>query len=222
MHRCAELVASPASAKPSAGFVHGLIARAADLVASANARIRALLTLAYVVCCDETPIRAGPKKAKTYLLVACTDLFTCYMLDRDMATFKKFVIAELTGVIVHDRYQNYDSADSASTTTSCARLTSCLIMKNCAETYPGACRPAQIQTALRGLIHAANLARKQGKDAIHPGTKRIWISSFRHGCGWACRRFAASRPGRDRHPARWPRPAGSAARPRGRRAALRR
>jgi hypothetical protein len=33
-----------------------------------------LLTLAYVVCCDETPIRVGPPKAKRYLLVAATNL----------------------------------------------------------------------------------------------------------------------------------------------------
>jgi transposase len=71
------------------------------------------------VCCDETPLRVGPKqpptgkkKAERYLLVACTELYTHYLIgDRSMATFKAFVVTNLTGsVIVHDRYQNYDSA----------------------------------------------------------------------------------------------------------------
>ncbi|MEO3861499.1 transposase [Acrocarpospora sp. B8E8] len=96
VHRCAELVASLTGAEPSSGFVHGLIGRAAAAVAAANARIRMMLTLAYVVCCDETPVRAGPKKAKKYLLVACTDLLTWYNMlgGRDLDTFKRFVLAD--------------------------------------------------------------------------------------------------------------------------------
>jgi transposase len=86
--------------------------RPGRLVEQANARIRTLLTLAYVVCCDETPIRVGPKKAKRYLLVAATKSLTWYMLGGlDMDTFKKFVLADVTGVVVHDRYQNYDATE---------------------------------------------------------------------------------------------------------------
>ncbi|WP_443078996.1 IS66 family transposase [Streptosporangium sp. NBC_01495] len=54
-------------------------------------------------------------------------------------------------------------------------------LEDCAETYPEAAWPTQIQTALRGLIHAANLARRQSKDAIEAGTKAMWLKSFRHG-----------------------------------------
>jgi hypothetical protein len=54
--------------------------------------IRALITRAYAVCADETPLRVGAKtpkpertKAKKYLLVACTDRYTHYLLgDRDL------------------------------------------------------------------------------------------------------------------------------------------
>jgi hypothetical protein len=182
VHRCVELIASLTGARPSAGFVHGMIARAAAAVQTANLRIRALLTLAYAVCCDETPIRVGAKKAKKYLLVACTQLYTWYLLgDRTMATFKKFIIAEVTGVLVHDRYQNYDSAQLGAHTHQlcCSHLLRDL--EDCAESHPGATWPAQIQTALRGLIHAANLARQAGRDAIDPGTKAMWLGSFRHG-----------------------------------------
>jgi transposase len=182
VHRCVELVASLSGAEPSAGFVHGMIARAAKAVEPANARIRALLTLAYVVCCDETPIRVGPKKAKKYLLVACTALLTWYMLGcRGMKTFKRFVIAELSGVMVHDRYQNYDSAELGEHDHQLCTAHLIRDLEDCAETYPQAAWPAQIQTALRGLIHAANLARERGKDAIETGTKAMWIRSFRHG-----------------------------------------
>jgi transposase len=95
-----------------------MLALAAGLLDEVDKRIRTLITLAYAVCCDETPLKVGPrkpkpgkKKAEKYLLVACTQLYTHYLLgDRDMDTFKAFVLADLTeSVIVHDRYQNYDS-----------------------------------------------------------------------------------------------------------------
>ena len=182
VHRCVELIEALTGARPSPGFVHGIIAHAAAAVAQTNQRIRALLTLAYAVCCDETPIRAGARKAKKYLLVACTRLYTWYMLgDRTLQTFKKFIIADLTGVLVHDRYQNYDSPELGTHPHQlcCSHLLRDL--EDCAETYPRAGWPAQIQTALRGLIHAANLARRNGRDQIDPGTKAMWTNSFRHG-----------------------------------------
>jgi hypothetical protein len=59
VHRCAELIEAMTGAKPSPGFVHGMIARAAAAVAEANKLIRALIILAHVVCADETPIRSA-------------------------------------------------------------------------------------------------------------------------------------------------------------------
>ena len=41
VHRCAELIESLTGAKPSPGFVHSMIARAAAAVAAANKAIRA-------------------------------------------------------------------------------------------------------------------------------------------------------------------------------------
>jgi hypothetical protein len=53
----------------------------------------------------------GPKTRKKYLLVACTNLLTYYFLsDRSLASFEAFVFPDLTGVVVHDRYQNYDNS----------------------------------------------------------------------------------------------------------------
>src|ERR687897_2491228 len=118
-HRVVTLLESLTGTAPSVGFVHGMIHRTAGLLDGVHQRIRTLITLAYAVCCDETPLRVGPrtpavgkKKAERYLLVAATELYTHYLLgDRSLTTFKAFVVAELAGsVIVHDRYQNYDSA----------------------------------------------------------------------------------------------------------------
>jgi transposase len=118
-HRVAALLESLTGRAPSVGFVHGMISRAAGLLTETHQRIRALITLAYAVCCDETPLRVGPrqppagkKKAERYLLVACTELYTHYLLgDRSLDTFTAFVLTDLTNsVIVHDRYHNDDSA----------------------------------------------------------------------------------------------------------------
>ena len=120
-HRVVALLESLTGTAPSVGFVHGLLARTAGLLAGVHDRIRTLITLAYAVCCDETPLKVGPRtprpgktKAERYLLVACTDLYTHYLLgDRSLDTFKASVLAERAAagkVVVHDRYQNYECA----------------------------------------------------------------------------------------------------------------
>ena len=120
-HRVVALLESLTGTAPSVGFVHGLLARTAGLLAVVHDRIRALITLAYAVCCDETPLRVGPRTPKPggrrptrYLLVACTELYTHYLLgDRSLDTFKAFVLTERAqrgAIVVHDRYQNYDCA----------------------------------------------------------------------------------------------------------------
>jgi len=189
-HRCVALLESLTGAAPSVGFVHGMLARAAGLLGEVDKRIRTLITLAYAVCCDETPLRVGPrepkpgkKKAERYLLVACTELYTHYLLgDRSLDTFKAFVLKDLTdSVIVHDRYQNYDSAELGTLIHQlcCAHL--CRDLDGAAEVYPDAVWPTQIADALRGLIHHANLAREEGRDAIEAGVRDELITRFRHG-----------------------------------------
>jgi transposase len=183
VHRCAELIADLTGAKSSPGFVHGLIARAASAVAAANKLIRALIILEHVVCADETPVRAGPgpKARKKYLLVACTSLLTYYFLgDRSLKTFTAFVLPDLDGtVVVHDRYQNYDSFPGLIHQLCAAHIVRDLA--DAAETYPGEHWPVQIREALQGLIHAANTARDQGLPAIPDQAAAPLIHAFRHG-----------------------------------------
>ena len=112
VERCADILGSMPGTRPSDGWVHALLARAATAVAAANKTIRALIILARVVYGDETPIRSGPgpKAKKRYLQVACTSLLTYYFLgSRDLPSFKDFIYSDLhSTVIVHDRYVNYD------------------------------------------------------------------------------------------------------------------
>jgi len=167
VQRCAELVESLTGAAPSVGWVHGLLTRTADGLVQVDKLIRTLLTLAYAVCCDETPIRVGPRKAKRYLLVACNQLYTWYHLgDRSLATFKDFGLGELSGVVVHDRYANYDSKMFAGLVHQLCTAHILRDLADAAECYPHAHWPTQIADALRDLIHAANTARDNDDNAI--------------------------------------------------------
>ena len=190
VQRCVELLESLTGATPSAGFVHGMLTRAAGLLAEVDKRIRALITLAYAVCADETPLRVGPrtpkpgrKKAEKYLLVACTELYTHYLLgDRDLDTFKASVLAELTdSVLVHDRYRLYDSAELGELTHQLCCQPLCRDLDGAGEVYPDAVWPAQIAEALRALMHQSNLAREAGRDTLDDAIKNKLIKLFKDG-----------------------------------------
>jgi transposase len=183
VERCADILESMTGTRPSDGWVHALLARAAKAVAAANKTIRALIILAGVVCGDETPIRCGPgpKARKKYLHVACTSLLTCYFLgERNLPSFKDFIYSGLHGtVVVHDRYQNYDKFDGVLHQLCTAHLLRDL--EDAAQAYPDAIWPGQIADALRGLIHQANQARDQGQGAVPAEQAAEHLRLFRHG-----------------------------------------
>ena len=92
------------------------------------------------------------------------------------------MIPELTGsVIVHDRYQNYDSAALGELTHQLCCQHLLRDLDDAGEVYPDAQWPPQIARALRGLIHQANLARAAGRDAIDEQIKNDLIGEFRAG-----------------------------------------
>ncbi len=182
VHRCAELVGSLTGAAPSAGFVHGMLARAAATAKTANMLIRALIIAAPAVCCDETPLRAGPGPGwrKRWLLVAATPLLTYYALaDRNTVSFSAFVLPDASGVVVHDRYAVYDypKVGVATHQLCCAHLLRDL--EDAAQCYPDASWPAQITAALTGLIHAANQARARGLPAVPAAAAAPLIAAYR-------------------------------------------
>jgi transposase len=182
VQRCADIIESMSGARPSDGWVHALLGRAAAAVAAANKTIRALIVLAGVICGDETPLRAGPgpKTRKKYLHVACTSLLTCYFLgERTLASFRNFVYSDLHGtVIVHDRYVNYDHFDGIAHQLCTQHLLRDI--EDAAQAYPDAIWPGQAAEHLRGLIHQANLARDRGLAAVPGDAAAEHLRLFRH------------------------------------------
>jgi len=182
VERCADILESMSGTRPSDGWVHALLARAATAAAAANTAIRALIILARVVCGDETPLRAGPgpKRNKKYLQVACTNLLTYYFLgERTLPSFKDFIYSDLHGaVIVHDRYVNYDHFDGVSHQLCTAHILRDI--EDAAQVYPHAHWPAQIARELRALIHAANTARGQGLDRVPDDMTAEHLKLFRN------------------------------------------
>jgi transposase len=204
--RCAQLLASLTGAAPSTGFVHGMLKRTAGLLVVARERIRALVVRSHAVSCDETPLRvggrtpkAGRKKAEKYLLVACTELYTYYLLgDRDLETFKAFVLPELTGsVVVHDRYHLYDSEQLGALVHQLCCQHLLRDLADAGEVYPDAHWPAQTAQALRGLVHHANLARDAGHASIDTEAREELTTLFRRGvrCGLSDTTSHGTRPG---------------------------
>ena len=62
VERCAGILEALTGERPSDGFVHSLLERAARAVRGACLLIRALAVAARVVCADETPIRPVPAR----------------------------------------------------------------------------------------------------------------------------------------------------------------
>ena len=182
VERCAGIIEALTGTRPSDGFVHSMIARAAKAVRGVNMLIRALVITAGVLCADETPIRVGPgpKTRKKYLLVACTSLLTYFFPgDRSMKTFDAFVFPDLSAaVLVHDRYQNYDAIPGVLHQLCTQHILRDL--EDAAQSYPDAVWPGQAMDALRALIHAANTARDKGLAAVPDGDTAADLVLFRN------------------------------------------
>ena len=206
-HRCRQVLEALTGARPSVGFVHGLLARVGAALRTADARIRTLITMARVFCMDETPIRVGPKaprpgrkKADKYLLIACTNLYTHFLLGgRDLDTFKASVLAEVAAgtVVVHDRYPVYDNPEFAGVVHQLCTAHLLRDLDDAGEVYPDAVWPGQIAEALRGLVHAANIARDGGQARIDPAVRADLLHTLRHGvlAGLSDTTTVGTRPG---------------------------
>lgn len=186
VERCVRLIADLAGTCVSAGFVHKILAAVAAAVTGIVKVIKALITLAAVVCFDETTIRVGQAGVTGYVWSASTGRYTLYTLAqrRSGEQFRDIGIGPaFTGVAVHDRYAVYDQAGNFAGGVRhqlcCAHLLRDL--EDAAETYPEHVWPVQCQRALRGLIHAANLARAAGRPQIDPAVRDELIREFRQG-----------------------------------------
>jgi transposase len=185
VERCVRLIADLVGAVVSAGFVHKILAAVAAAVAEVVKGIKMLITLAAVVHFDETTLRAGKAGATGYVWSASTGRYTLYALGRRSGKqFRDIGIGPaFAGVAVHDRYAVYDQAGNFAAGVRHQLCCSHLLrdLADAAETYPDHVWPIQCTRALRGLIHAANLARAAGHPEIEPAVRDELIGEFRRG-----------------------------------------
>ena len=182
VERCALLVADVTGAKPSVGFVHSILARAARALGDVMRLVKTLITAACVVGFDETTLRCGKAGATKYVLSASTELFTVFGLGgRDLDSFKDFgVLGKFTGIAVHDRYSLYDNPAFAG--VGAHQLCAAHILRDladAAQAHPDHHWPAQASRALAALIRAWRAALTAGQAAIPGQLAGPLITEFR-------------------------------------------
>jgi hypothetical protein len=169
VERTCQVIADLTGAKVSAGFVHGMLARAAALLAGFETLTKMLIILAHVVHFDETTLRVGARGTKRYVWTASTKLYTAYYLGcRGGASFEAFGIGPNLhgGVIVHDRLDLYDRKTPAGVDHQLCGSHLVRDLDSAAEDYPDAHWPAQARRSLLALNTAAHAARAAGADHI--------------------------------------------------------
>jgi transposase len=184
VQRCTQLIADLCGgARPSEGFVHGMLSRCAAAVGEVVVMIKTLITMAWVVGFDETTLRAGPAGGKKYVPWASTETATVYHLGgRDLDSFAEAgILPHFAGVAVHDRYRNYFHPrweHLAGHQACSAHLLR--DFTDAAEVYPDQHWPAQAQRSLRGLIRAWHTARDSNQPQIGEDVRDPLIHEFRH------------------------------------------
>src|SRR5664279_2041154 len=146
VHRAAMLIADLTGARPSTGFVHGILRRCAHALGEVMTLVKTLVTGAMVAGFDETTLRCGSAGRKKYVLSASTELCTLFFLGgRDLGSFTEFgVLPGFTGVAVHDRYSVYDNRAFAGVgghKICCAHILRDL--QDAAEVYPASTGPSR-------------------------------------------------------------------------------
>ena len=185
VHRCVQLICDLTGAAPSVGFVHGMLARCAAALSDVCKLIKTLVTLSAVAHFDETTLRVGKAGVKKYVWSASTNRYTVFALGR--RTGKQFRIfgvgTDFHGVAVHDRYVVYDTPRNFGAGVRHQLCCSHLLrdLDDAAESYPGSVWPTQCARALRGLIHAANVARDAGHHQVDANLRDRLIGEFRQG-----------------------------------------
>ena len=236
-HRVVALLESLTGAAPSVGFVHGLLARTAGPVGR-GARPDPHLDHPGVRGVRATRPRSGSGRAprgrarrrpSKYLLVACTELYTHYLLgDRSLDDVQGVRARRARAARRARRARPLPelrlAPSSPGWSTSSAAPHLLRDLDDAAQVYPDAVWPVQIADALRELIHQANLARDTGRDQIdpvaprqadqpvpprragravrHPRRTAPAPASARPGCCWRC--CATVRPTYCASPATWP------------------
>jgi transposase len=184
VERCVRLIADLTGGRaPSAGFVHGMLARCAAALTEVVKLIKTAVTLAAVAGFDETTLRCGPAGCKKYILSGSTETAVAYHLGgRDLGSFAAFgILPSFAGIAVHDRYSCYFHDGWANLAGHQVCLAHLLRdFEDAAESWPDAIWPVQAQRALRGLICAGHAARGQRLAEIPARARNPLLKEFRH------------------------------------------
>jgi transposase len=177
--RAAQLIADVTGARPSTGWVSGVLATVADVLADVEKLIKTLLTLAHVLHVDETS--SNINGSRWWLHVACTEKLTAYHLhpSRGRAAVNEFaILPAFRGTVVHDALSVYDAYRDATHALCGAHISRELVAA--AEAHPDQDWPHQALRALHGLNTAAHHARDQQLSAIPPEIAEPLHNSWRH------------------------------------------
>lgn len=174
VQRVGQLITDVTGARPSDGFIHGMLAATAGRLATATRAIRTALAAEPVIHFDETPVKVGDRGDRSYIWVACTSRYTLFHLGaRSIAAFTAWGIGQLlSGTVVHDNYVVYDSPDAIPDPVTHQLCVAHLLrhLTDAAEQHPHTQWPAAVTEALQALIHAHHTARDAGQPAIPPTT----------------------------------------------------
>jgi transposase len=177
--RVAELVADLCGARPSTGWICGVLRAVSAALADVEALIRTLLTAAHILHVDETGIKVTG--ARWWLHVAATDTLTAYHLDtsRGRAAINTLdILPGFTGVAVHDCWSAYDGYPDCQHALCGAHIARELVAA--AETHPDQHWPTQAIEALFALNTAAHQARDQRQLHIPPEIADPVLHRWRH------------------------------------------
>jgi len=182
VERAAQLVEDLTGARPSTGYVHGMLARAGGQLEEVDALIRAQIAASPVVGFDETTLRVGPAGTAAHVLSANTNKHSAFWLGgRGLTTFHEFAVLDaFTGVAVHDRYSLYDHA-SFGTFAGHQLCVAHLLrdLTDAAESWPTHHWPAQADRALRALVSAWHHAVDEGRPPVTSRAARRHRDRFR-------------------------------------------
>jgi hypothetical protein len=174
VQRVGRLITDVTGARPSDGFVHGMLAATARRLTVATRAIHTALAASPVVHLDETPAKVGPRGDRGYIWVACTNRYTLFHLGaRSIAAFTAWDLGpHLSGTVVHDNYTVYDSPDAIPDPVTHQLCVAHLLrhLTDAAEQHPHAHWPTAITETLQALIHAHHTARDTGQPAIPTAT----------------------------------------------------
>lgn len=177
--RAAQLIADLSGARPSTGWICGVLGQVADALVDVEKLIKTLITLAHVIHIDETS--SNINGMRWWLHVASTEKLTAYHLhpSRGRAAVTEFaILPDYHGTVVHDALAVYDAYPAARHALCGAHLARELVAA--AEAHPDQHWPEQALRALYGLNTAAHHARDQHQSTIPPQIVDPLLTCWRH------------------------------------------